>query len=84
MPASLAASACGFIDEGRDGDAESRVVLVVRAVAVFSLLLRSSVGEAARRAARECCVTSILALFSNCCVCEWRGMRESGLSYGAS
>ena len=50
MPASLAARACGFMDEGREGEAESRVVL-----AGFGVV----VGEAARRAAREWTVTSV-------------------------
>lgn len=53
MPASLAASACGFRDEGREGEAESRV----GCVGGFADLSRLREGEAARRAARECTVT---------------------------
>jgi len=51
MPAFCAASACGLAWEGLEGDAESRVVCL-------SFLSRSMEGEAARRAARECTVTS--------------------------
>lgn len=54
MPASLAARACGFTFEGRDGEAESRVVCA----GFWADLSRLSEGEAARRAARECTVTS--------------------------
>lgn len=53
MPASFAARAWGFIFEGRDGEALSRVVFVGLAD-----LSRSIEGDAARRAARECTVTS--------------------------
>lgn len=55
MPASLAASACGLMDEGREGEAESRVVWA----GFCADLGRSREGEAARRAARECTVTSV-------------------------
>lgn len=56
MPASLAASACGLMEDGRDGEAESRVVCA----GFWADLGRSREGEAARRAAREWMVTSVV------------------------
>jgi hypothetical protein len=54
MPASFALRAWGLACEGRDGEAESRVVLA----GFWADLSRLSEGEAARRAAREWMVTA--------------------------
>lgn len=55
MPASLAARACGFRVEGREGEVESRVVWV----GGWAERGREREGEVARRAAREWIVTSV-------------------------
>lgn len=71
----MAARACGFMVEGREGEAESRVVCVGFLVS----LVTSGTGEAARRAAREWTVTSVFGI-RMCC----GGKGGRGGPYGAS